>query len=342
MLYIYKMGDSYGIHEAQLQGNSHAGYVNSYNDKVRAHNQGALKDYQDAKNNLVSGKDMLNEKMGAMTGFDAINGMTGAYQSYKAIQKYGGVGNALMKNTSANLHQLTGGKLGTFAMGPNETQTRNALNMTASKTKQTVGGAKAVAQAQAKDRALGTGWEKEGAQSDPLKSSSQISEDAKIGATDEGLNTEGKILKKGLTTAGVDSDVAHVVGKSAGGIIGGVELASTIDEDFGSDDKWKSDDTEQKIGQGFDMVGDALSMASTFVPELAPVSAIVGGIGAIFDLAGGDKAESTKLSTAKGTYTSSQQQTISSSSVGTQRTTTATTTAPTSLQKVSQAPSSSY
>tara|TARA_R110001599_G_scaffold29601_3_gene100998 strand:+ start:70 stop:1071 length:1002 start_codon:yes stop_codon:yes gene_type:complete len=333
------MGDSYGIHEAQQQGNSHAGYVNDYNDKVRAHNQGALKDYQTAQTNLKSGKDMLQEKMGAMTGFDAINGLTGAYQTYKSIQKYGGVGQAFVKDTSANIHQLTGGRLGTFAMGPAETQTRNALNMTASKAKQTAGGAQAVIKAQAKDRALGIGWEKKGAQSDPLKSSSQISEDAKIGATDEGLNTEGKILKKGLTTAGVDSDVAHIVGQSAGGILGGAELASTIDEDFGSDDKWKSDDTEQKIGQGFDMAGDVLSMASTFVPGLAPISAVVGGIGAIFDLEGGDEAESKKLSTAKGTYTSSQQQTISAP---TEKTTTATATAPTSLQKVSQASSSSY
>ena len=55
------MGDSYGIHEAQQQGNSHAGYVNDYNDKVRAHNQGALKDYQTAQTNLKSGKDMLQE-----------------------------------------------------------------------------------------------------------------------------------------------------------------------------------------------------------------------------------------------------------------------------------------
>jgi len=332
--------DSYGIRAAQLQGNSHANYVNDYNDKVRAHNQGALKDYQDAKNNLVSGKDMLNEKMGAMTGFDAINGMTGAYQAYKAVQKYGGVGNALIKNTQANLHQLTGGRLGTFAQGPNEAQVRNALNMTASKGKQTAGGAQAVIKAQAKDKALGVGWEKAGAQSDPMKSSAQISEDAKIGATDEGLNTEGKILKKGLVTAGVDSELAHVVGASAGGIIGGAELASTIDTDFGSDKQWSKDNTEQKVGQGFDMAGDALSMASTFVPELAPVAAIVGGIGAVFDLAGGDKAEKGKLTAAGSVASASKQQTISAAPA--QRTTTATVTAPTSLQKVSQTSSSSY
>tara|TARA_R110002167_G_scaffold359075_3_gene575469 strand:- start:1179 stop:2180 length:1002 start_codon:yes stop_codon:yes gene_type:complete len=332
--------DSYGIHQAQLQGNSSAGYVNRYNDKLKAHQQGALKDYQDSQKSMKSGKDMLNEKMGAMTGFDAINGMTGAYQSYKAVQKYGGVGNALMKNTSANLHQLSGGKIGTFAQGPNEAQTRNALNMTASKTKQTSGGARAVTQAQAKDRALGTGWEKEGAQSDPLKSSAQIGSDAKIGATNEGLNTEGKILKKGLTTAGVDSDVAHVIGQSAGGVIGGVELASTINTDFGSDKQFSKDNTEQKIGQGFDMAGDVLSMASTFVPELAPVSAVVGGIGALFDLEGGDKAEAKKstASTQKFNVDSGG----SMKTAVQQKQTTATSTQPTSLQKVAGATSSSY
>ena len=332
--------DSYGIHQAQLQGNSSAGYVNRYNDKLKAHQQGALKDYQDSQKSMKSGKDMLNEKMGAMTGFDAINGMTGAYQSYKAVQKYGGVGNALMKNTSANLHQLSGGKIGTFAQGPNEAQTRNALNMTASKTKQTSGGARAVTQAQAKDRALGTGWEKEGAQSDPMKSSAQIGSDAKIGATNEGLNTEGKILKKGLTTAGVDSDVAHVIGQSAGGVIGGVELASTINTDFGSDKQFSKDNTEQKIGQGFDMAGDVLSMASTFVPELAPVSAVVGGIGALFDLEGGDKAEAKKstASTQKFNVDSGG----SMKTAVQQKQTTATSTQPTSLQKVAGATSSSY
>ena len=333
--------DSYGIHQAQLQGSSSANYVNNYNDRLKAHKAGAFKDYQDTKNNLVSGKDMLNEKMGAMTGFDAINGMTGAYQSYKAVQKYGGVGNALVKNTQANLHQLTGGRLGTFAQGPAETQVRKALNMTASKGKQTMGGAQAVAKAQAQDRALGTGWEKEGAQSDPLKSSAQISEDAKIGATDEGLNTEGKILKKGLTTAGVDGEVAHVVGASAGGVIGGIELASTINTDFGSDDKWKSDNTEQKVGQGFDMAGDALSMASTFVPELAPVAAVVGGIGALFDLAGGDKAEKGKAQQAKSTY-QAQSGGTAKSAPQQEKLTTATTTGTTSLQKVGSSSSSSY
>ena len=332
--------DSYGIHQAQLQGNSSAGYVNRYNDRLKAHQQGALKDYQDAQKSLKSGKDMLNEKMGAMTGFDAINGLTGAYQSYKAVQKYGGVGNALMKNTSANLHQLTGGKIGTFAQGPNETQTRNALNMTASKGKQTSGGARAVTQAQAKDRALGVGWEKDGAQSDPLKSSAQISSDAKIGATNEGLNTEGKILKKGLTTAGVDSDVAHVIGQSAGGIIGGVELASTINTDFGSDKQFSKDNTEQKIGQGFDMAGDVLSMASTFVPELAPVSAVVGGIGALFDLEGGDKAEATKSTASTQKYNVESSGTMKTAVQ--QKQTTATSTQPTSLQKVAGATSSSY
>ena len=336
--------DSYGIHQAQLQGNSSAGYVNRYNDRLKAHQQGALKDYQDSQKSLKSGKDMLNEKMGAMTGFDAINGMTGAYQSYKAVQKYGGVGNALMKNTSANLHQLTGGKIGTFAQGPNETLTRDSLNR-ASKISplsadQTTRGGEAVTRAQAKDRALGTGWEKEGAQSDPLKSSAQISEDAKIGATNEGLNTEGKILKKGLTTAGVDSDVAHVIGQSAGGVIGGVELASTIDTDFGSDKQFSKDNTEQKIGQGFDMAGDVLSMASTFVPELAPVSAVVGGIGAFFDLEGGDKAEKTKstASTQKFNVDSGG----SMKTAVQQKQTTATSTQPTSLQKVASSSSSSY
>lgn len=332
--------DSYGIHQAQLQGNSSAGYVNAYNQKLSAHKQVALKDYQDAQKNLKSGKDMLNEKMGAMTGFDAINGMTGAYQSYKAVQKYGGIGQAFIKNTQANLHQLTGGKMGTFAQGPAETQVRKALNMTASKGKQTIGGAQAVAKAQASDRALGTGWEKAGAQSDPLKSSAQISEDAKIGATDEGLNTEGKILKKGLTTAGVDSDVAHVIGQSAGGVIGGVELASTIDEDFGSDKQWSKDNTEQKIGQGFDMAGDVLSMASTFVPELAPVSAVVGGIGALFDLEGGDKAEATKSTASTQKYNVDSGGSMKTAVQ--QKQTTATSTQPTSLQKVASSSSSSY
>ena len=205
---------------------------------------------------------------------------------------------------------------------------------------QTARGGQAVIRAQTQDKALGVGWEKEGAQSDPLKSSAQISSDAKIGATDEGLNTEGKIIKKGLKTAGVDSDVAHVVGQSAGGVIGGLSLASSLNTDFGSDKQFSKDNTEQKIGQGFDMAGDVLSMASTFVPELAPISAVVGGIGALLDLGGGDKAEKTKATASTQKFNVDSGGTMKTAVQ--QKQTTATSTAPTSLQKVAGASSSSY
>lgn len=387
------MGDSYGIHEAQQQGNSMANYVNDYNSQVRAHNQSAHDQYMKVKNNASSTKDLLDAHEGGLTAWDGLNGLHGAFQTYKATQKYQGLGNAFARGTQENLFSMTGGKYGAPAMGPNEAATRGvqqgqydltsgAKKVASSiqegaesvnqKTKlmglqgerqqsvakfnqnsglgssydntATQGSAKGtvsatVGEAQEKDRQLGIGWSAEN-QTDATKSMTQLGEDAKVGASDEGLGLQAKVLKKGLVAAGIDKGVAHTLGKISGGVVGaGMGIETAVSDFSGKDDAWSKMNTTQKVGQGFDMVSDAMSVADTFVPELTPFTAIVGGIGAALDIKGGDDAESKKVSTAQSTDSSSQQKTISAPS---ERTTTATTTAPTSLQKVSQASSSSY
>ena len=91
--------DSYGIHNAQLQGNSMAGYVNSYNDQVRAHNNAATDAYMKVKGDASSSKELLDAHLGGMTAFDSLSGLHGAFQTYKATQKYGGLGNSLVRGT---------------------------------------------------------------------------------------------------------------------------------------------------------------------------------------------------------------------------------------------------
>lgn len=386
--------DSYGIHNAQLQGNSMAGYVNSYNDQVRAHNKAATDAYMKVKGDASSTKELLDAHLGGMTAFDSLSGLHGAFQTYKATQKYGGLGNSLVRGTQANLHAMTGGRLGQIAMGPNEAAARGVeqgeYNLTAgakkgamamkgavarsgalgtsaigtqrtadaeasvqrgaenleaqapSRASQVVGHVtEDVAEGQAEDRALGVGWEKAGAQSDPAKSLYKIGQEAKVGGSDEGLGLEGKIFKKGLVKAGVDEGVAHTIGAVSGAVTSAGMGIETAVSDFGDGGaKWKSMDKEQKWGQGFDLASSVVGVADTFVPELAPVSAILGGIGAALDLAGGSEAEKSKVSSAQTTAKTSQEATISQPSV---KGTVATSTGQTALQKVGgSAPTSSY
>ena len=300
--------DSYGIHQAQMAGNSMAGYVNSYNDTIRAHKKSALDTYTKTQADIKSHKDTLEHHMTALTGFDAVNGIHGAYNLYKKQQMWGGVGNAVISGAKANLHSMTGGRYGLPAMGPHESlargvdpadidlgapfkavggkiqegaearggkakslvgqalesrgararrMTQQAVEMGDMATERNFAGAEArqatmdrhgvgtparvggdgtavaphapatiaeseveaprprregmapplephpadIAEAQAKDRAMGIGWGEEAfqKQTDPTKSLSQLAKSAKVGETEEGLNLQGKIMKKGLT-----------------------------------------------------------------------------------------------------------------------------------------------
>ena len=396
--------DSYGIHQAQLQGNSMAGYVQNYNDTVRAHKQGALSTYNKAKKDGQTSKDILDAHLGGATAIDGLSGVHAGYQFYKSKQLYGGVGNAIVNGTNANLHAMTGGKLGMIAMGPNESLARgvtpanvdlgapfkkagNVLQSGAQSLgdmakKVVSGGAPEtgvfqlqgaggevgipkgatgsaptgppasvsggdvekgqaeVEKGQAEDRAMGVGWEKEGAQSDPSKSLTQIGEDAKVGESDAGLSLQGKVLKAGLKKAGVNQGVAHSLGAVSGAVVSGAMGIDSAVDDFGDGGKkWKSDDGLQKAGQVFDFASDAVGVVDTFVPELAPLGAILGGVGAVMDMIGGDQAESKKKSQAQSTYKNASSE--SYTSAPDVKGTVATTTGPTSLQKVS-GQSSSY
>ena len=460
--------DSYGIHSAQLQGNSMAGYVNNYNDKVKAMKQSAMGEYNKAKSDASSSQDLLDAHLGGTTAMDVANGITGAYASYQATKKYGGVGNAFARNTSANMYNMTSGKVGLPAMGPNEAVARGidrseidiggAIKKTAgamkggvesavsSGTKAVSGavgsavssaksgvenfGARAmgldqeqgvtgrrttdpttgrpitgarpvaetpveptdprgpvgsqpsraelggdtmsrpdapplpsanrdsaraqlvseapdttptggnVAEAQQKDKDLGVGWEKEGAQTDATKSMSQLREGAQAGASDEGLSLTGKIIKKGAMTAGLDQGIAHGLGAVSGAVVGGAMGIGTAVSDFGDGEKqWKGDNTTQKAGDVFSMAGSAMEVADTFVPELAPVSAVLGGIGAVLDFVGGEEKKGV---TATASATKLQQsQNVQSMKAPDYKQTTATTTGQTSLQKVGGISSSS-
>ena len=521
--------DSYGIHQAQLQGNSMASYVNSYNDKIRAIKQSAYNNYQEAKKSDKTADEILNAHMGAMTGFDSLSAIHGTYQTYKATQKYGGLGNALVRGTQDNLFHMSGGRVGVPAMGPAEAEARGLEQVdydlgamarkgagslkTAVSTASTkaysmaqgvsnpfssgprvsantpaprirlpaevqsgelsaseyirqnpprlaqgselerqaiirgqinrgergplspaeesdfeqgmiqakqrdvasgeqqvsdmefeqsqralgnemptsfddttqggprlaTGGAEqgargtpsrpaiagsdtmsepqnpspaevqqragqqggntlSIAEAQEKDRAMGFS----GPQTDPEKSMSEIRATAQAGESDEALGLEGKTIKTGLTTIGVDSGTAHIVGATAGVVTG---LAEGIEEGVSQwgdgAKKWKAENTAEKTGAVLSEAGDVAGVISAVAPELAPIGAILGVAGTIADWVGGKKDEKATAEEQQQTYSDAQQkQYMSAPSV---KQSVATITAPSSLQRVGgQAPTSSY
>ena len=121
--------DIYGIHAAQLQGNSHAEYVKEHNTQVAAHNQQAYQVYKNARATATTYNDVLNTKLGAMGAEHLGSGIHALYQGVKGVQQYGSVGKYARAGTSHNLFEITGGKYGTMPMGPNETLARTGAAM---------------------------------------------------------------------------------------------------------------------------------------------------------------------------------------------------------------------
>ena len=140
----------------------------------------------------------------------------------------------------------------------------------------------------------------------------------------------------------MDAGISHSIGALSGGLLaGGLGVSKAID-DFGDGAKtWKGMNTIQKWGQGFDLAGSSVGVIDAVAPELAPLSAVLGGVGAVLDLVGGEKQAKMKQAEASKNYASATgEEEISAPSV---KGTVATTTGATSLQKVGGvAHSSSY
>ena len=121
--------DIYGIHAAQLQGNSHAEYVKQYNSKVAAHNTAAYEKYKSAKDTATGIDEMINAKLGVEGAEHIGSGIHSVFQGVQGIKQYGSLGKYASAGTSHNMFELTGGRYGSLPMGPNETLARRGEAM---------------------------------------------------------------------------------------------------------------------------------------------------------------------------------------------------------------------
>ena len=112
--------DSYGIHEAQLQGNAATLTNDKYNTDVRNHNQAALQQYKSKMAGVKGAGDQMKEMDGGLTAWHTLSGVHNAIQGYNQYKMYGGFKNAITTGAQHNLYQVSGGRMGSAPMGPTE------------------------------------------------------------------------------------------------------------------------------------------------------------------------------------------------------------------------------
>ena len=157
-------------------------------------------------------------------------------------------------------------------------------------------------------------------------------ENAGESIADEGLSLEGKLGKSIAKASGISEDVAHVGGALLGPISDVASGVTTAVEDFG-EGKWKSQNKTQDAGDTLGMIGDAVGVASSFAPVLAPISAALEGASALVDWIGDDEADKSKASANLSDLKQNTETTVARPAEA--ETSTATFTGPTALQKVS-------
>lgn len=121
----------------------------------------------------------------------------------------------------------------------------------------------------------------------------QLSSDKRGEATDAGFGLVGLAhgIRSGSTDVkGLREGVSGAIGTGMGLIEGVQDIASG---------KFKSDDTDQKIGDVSSLGGKLLDVASVAMPELAPVGALLSVGGAIIKSIGDIKEDKTKQATDK-------------------------------------------
>ena len=116
--------DSYGIHEAQLQGNAATQSNDKYNTSVRNHNAAALQQFNTSKAGVKGAGDQMKEMDGGLTAWHTLSGIHNAVQGYNQYKMYGGFKNAITTGAQHNIYQMSGGRAGSAPMGPVEKSVR--------------------------------------------------------------------------------------------------------------------------------------------------------------------------------------------------------------------------
>ena len=116
--------DSYGIHEAQLQGNASTLSNDKYNTSVRNHNAAALQQFNTKKAGVKGAGDQMKEMDGGLTAWHTLSGIHNAVQGYNQYKMYGGFRNAITTGAQHNIYQMSGGRAGSAPMGPVEKSVR--------------------------------------------------------------------------------------------------------------------------------------------------------------------------------------------------------------------------
>ena len=332
--------DSYGIKEAQMAGHSHSDYVNEYNDNVRSRNHQLTQQYQKNKQDLINKATSVGDRNVAMDAYHTLGAIHTGYEHYNMLKRYGGYKNALVQGTQHNIYNITQGKMGSIPMGPAETAARGPLERAAligkglSPELQARGTA-AIKVAQASDEAGGF---KSGLSAED--SLAQIKTKGP-GTGSEGMSLESKVGKGIAKASGLSEGAAHGVGQIAGGIEAGALGLMTAYEDFSDGaKKFKSENKAQQVGDVAGMIGDAIGVASTIAPILAPLGVVASGVSAVSDWIGGKEADKAALANNASQQRGAMGTTISAKLR--QQGSTATYTGSTSLQKVSGGTTSSF
>jgi len=112
--------DSYGIREAQMEGNAATLTNDKYNTDVRNHNHAALQQFNTTKAGIQGAGDQMKAMDGGLTAWHTLSGIHNAVQGYNQYKMYGGFKNALTTGAQHNIYQMSGGRAGSAPMGPVE------------------------------------------------------------------------------------------------------------------------------------------------------------------------------------------------------------------------------
>lgn len=279
--------DSLGIHYSQMAADTAAQHVALVNQSIQAHNTQILSDFKKKEStDKTASKEQRYE--GEALATKAVVGVGTAIKSANDLRnKYGGVSRALTQGTSENVYNLTAGYIGsgartattTLKAGPQELAVRAQADAAGVGPE---GAFRDIRSAQLQD--VYAGAIKPSELSDPKLSLIRGGEEIAPKVSEQDLGLTGKVISKGLTTAGVDIGTATRTAALGEGVIGLAGAAYT----FGSDVSggWKKEGDVTRVGDVLSIAGGLLGTAAAAAPILAPIAALTSLAGSITDAIG--------------------------------------------------------
>jgi hypothetical protein len=279
--------DSYGIHATQLAADTAAQHVAAVNQAIQSHNKNVYNEFQ---KKISSDTTTTKEDRWEGEGL-AIKAAVTAGTSIKTAvamrNKYGGIGRALTQGTSENVYNLTAGFIGegpktpvtTLKAGPQELAVRAQAEAAGVGPE---GAFRDIRSAQLKDvyaRDI-----KPSELSDPKQGLTRGGVMAAPEIDESELGITGKVISKGLTTAGTDVGTAARIGAVGEGIVGLGAAGYTLYGDI--EGGWKKEGGVTKAGDVLSIAGGVLGTAAAAVPILAPVAALTSLAGSVVDAIG--------------------------------------------------------